>query len=371
MNRRSIILSLLALAAVDGRDAAAQGNAPSPAMRAVSSGLGSLSPRLSEMTTKDWSVEVLADDLRYPWSISFDGSSIILTEAPGTIVVIRDGRLQRHSVQTSDAVVNDGGSGLLGMALAGNFATSRLAYLYYSYRSASGLANKVVKVINEGESWRETHVLLDGIPGHQLYNGGRIAIGPDRQLYVTTGWIHQGSAAQDLENLAGKILRMGQNGEVPADNPFTGSHVCSYGHRNPQGLAWNDANELFISEHGESGHDEINLVMAGANYGWPDVTGSQTKAGVERPLLHSGNSTWAPSGIAFVDGQLLVAALQGRGLFVHDRPAGRLKPIFSTGERVRDVSASADALYVITTNMSPRSAGPRGGDRLLRLSPKR
>jgi glucose/arabinose dehydrogenase len=323
------------------------------------------------MTTEDWRVEVVTDDLSYPWSISRTGKLIIMTEAAGHIVMIEGGRFGRHAVSTSDPIVHYGGSGLLGMALSEDFRTSGLAYLYHSYRSGSGLASKVIQARFDGGSWQETHVLLKGIPSHRLYNGGRIAIGPDGHLYVTTGWTENGRLPRDLGSLAGKVLRMTRDGKVPADNPFKGSYVYSYGHRNPQGLAWNGAGDLLISEHGQSGHDEINLIRPGANYGWPLISGYEKREGMTTPLLDSGNDTWAPSGIAFAGRELLVTALAARGLYVFDEAAGALKLVFTSGDRLRDVMPVGYDLYVITTNRSPKADGPSKGDKLLRLSPNR
>jgi glucose/arabinose dehydrogenase len=321
-------------------------------------------------TTEEWSVDVVTDDLSYPWHIDRVGDTLVMTEAGGRIVMIENGRFRRYVVETSDPIVHDGGGGLLGTALSEDFRTSGLAYLYHSYRAGYGLANKVIQARFDGGSWRETRVLLEGIPGHRLYNGGRVAIGPDGHLYVTTGWTENRQLPQDLGSLAGKVLRMTRDGRVPGDNPFGGSYVYSYGHRNPQGLAWDAAGRLFVAEHGQSGRDEINLVRPGANHGWPVVSGGEEREGMEPPLLQSGSATWAPSGIAFAGTELLVAALAGRGLYAFDEAAGALKLVFASGDRLRDVLPAGRDLYVITTNRSPRARGPSEGDRLLRLSPK-
>jgi glucose/arabinose dehydrogenase len=164
---------------------------------------------------------------------------------------------------------------------------------------------------------------------------------------------------------------MTRDGQVPADNPFAGSYVYSYGHRNPQGLAWDRAGDLFVAEHGQSGRDEINLIRPGANYGWPLISGDERREGMEAPVVQSGNHTWAPSGIAFAGAELFLTALRGRGLYVFNEPARALQLVFTSGDRFRDVLPVGEDLYLITTNRSPRAQGPSTDDRLLRLSPKR
>lgn len=325
---------------------------------------------LQAMASADWSVEVVADGLDYPWDIERSGEQLLVTEAAGNIVTIDRGRLVRRALKTSDAIAREGGAGLLGMALASDFRLSGTVYLYHSYRADGGLANKVIEARFDGNAWRETRTLLSGIPGHRLYNGGRVAIGPDGLLYVTTGWTENRERPQDLRSLAGKVLRMTLDGQVPKDNPFPGSFVYSYGHRNPQGLAWNAQGVLFVVEHGQSGHDEINIVKPGANYGWPLLEGSAKRAGIEGAWIESGSASWAPSGAAFAGDELLVATLGARGLYVADAERRQLKPLFSSNERIRDVLPAGRDLYLITTNRSPRAEGP-SEDRLLRLSPRR
>lgn len=315
-----------------------------------------------------WTAETIADGLDYPWDIVRDGDRLIVTEKAGNIVVIDNGDVQRFKVETSSQLRTAGGAGLLGLALAPDFGESGRAFFFYSYEADSGPANRVVAARFDGSDWTETGVLIDAIPGHRLYNGGRIAISPDGHLYVTTGWTENYDLPQDLDSLAGKVLRVTLDGEIPADNPFEASPVYSYGHRNPQGIAWSPERELFVSEHGQAALDEINLVEPGGNYGWPAIQGDETGQGMETPFIHSGRSTWAQSGIAFAGEELLVAALQGRGLYVLDRANLTLEPVFETGERYRQVLLVDDDLYVITTNRSPRRQGP-SSDSLIRLSP--
>ena len=315
-----------------------------------------------------WTHEVVHGELVYPWDIQRSGERLFVTEVAGHIVTIDRAGARRHPVQTSEPVVHEGGSGLLGMALAPDFERSGTAYLFHTTRRGAALTNKLIQVQHDGGQWRETRVLLQGIPGHTLYNGGRIGIGPDGHLYVTTGWVRDPAAAQDPASLAGKVLRLRPDGSVPADNPFRGSYVWSYGHRNPQGLAWSGDGRLFVAEHGEAGHDEINLIQRGANHGWPHTVGAQRREGVAPPLLDSGATAWAPSGAAFFEGRLLMAMLAGRSLQAFDPQRGTMQPLFSSGDRLRAVLPVGEALYVITTNTSPRASRPAGPDRLLKLT---
>lgn len=322
---------------------------------------------------ESWSVEVIAGDLDYPWDIVAAGETILMTEKAGTVVTIADGELRRAPLVTEDAIRTEGGAGLLGLALAPDFAETGRAYFYHSYADAGAPANKVIEAQFDGTRWMQTAVLVDAIPGHRLYNGGRIAIGPDGHLYVTTGWTENYERPQDLESLAGKTLRMELDGAVPDGNPFPGSLVYSYGHRNPQGLAWDAGGAFYVSEHGQSALDEINRVEAGANYGWPVISGTQTRPGMEAPLVSSGRTTWAPSGLAHDGERLLMASLRQRGLYAYDiepdGEAGALDLVYRGEDRIRQVLPVDGALYVITTNRSPRRAGP-SQDRLLRLSPQ-
>lgn len=324
---------------------------------------------IQRATTQDWSVQLISDDLDYPWDINHVGSQILLTEKAGNIVLIERGQQRRFALETSDPIVSQAGAGLLGMALSPDFQSSGLVYLYHSYRAGTGLANKVIQARFDGSAWRETRVLLAGIPGHRLYNGGRIAVGPDGCLYVTTGWTEDRALPQDLRSLAGKVLRLTLDGRVPEDNPFPDSPVYSYGHRNPQGLAWSPAGRLYVVEHGQSGHDEVNVINPGANYGWPLAQGRETRGGTKPAWVESGRDTWAPSGAAFAGNVLLVAALGARGLYALDDAAMALKPVFASGDRLRDVVLDDQDIYVITSNRSPRSDGP-SKDRLLKLTLK-
>ncbi len=311
-------------------------------------------------------VETLLSGLDYPWDIEARAGAIYLTEKAGTLGIYEDGKLNRMPVETSVPVLDDRGGGLLGLALRPDFAESGRVVLYQHYGTPDARLNRVIEAERTGQGWRETRVLLDGIPGHPLYNGGRVAFGPDGMLYVTTGWTERRDRPQDLDSLAGKILRVTADGAIPDDNPFPGSPVWSLGHRNPQGLAWDDTGQLFAAEHGQSALDEVNRIERGGNYGWPLIQGDETGSGMRAPLVHSGRDTWAPSGLAFDGVNLLLAGLRAKGVLVIAPQDGAILEAVSLGERIRDVLVIDGDVYAITTNRSPRRDGA-SNDRLIRL----
>ena len=327
------------------------------------------SPAITTSLPANWVAETVLRDLDYPWDLTSSGRQVVITEKAGNILMLGgEESATRYKLETSVPIVTDGGGGLLGLALAADFPSSGKAWVYHSYERDGEPLNRVIEVSFDGSGWHEIRPLLESIPGHRLYNGGRIAIGPDGFLYVTTGWTESQERPQDLESLAGKVLRMTLDGHIPADNPFPASYVWSFGHRNPQGLAWNDNGDLYVAEHGQSALDEINLIRRGANYGWPLISGDEASAGMMPPTLHSGDETWAPSGVAFAGDDLLVATLRGGGLFAFNESARRLRVIYKTSERIRDVLLLDGSVYMITTNRSPRASGP-SDDRLVRLTP--
>lgn len=312
-------------------------------------------------------IETVVDGLNYPWDIAVEGNGLMLTEKGGNLVRVGiDGRMVRQAVETSVPIHDNRGRGLLGMAMAPD--GSGTVYLYHSVREGGVLSNRVITARLEGGVWHETGEIIAGIPGHPLYNGGRLAFGPDGMLYVTTGWIERPDLPQDPASLAGKILRLTPEGAVPTDNPIPGSPVWSMGHRNPQGLAWDDEEQLFAAEHGGGGHDEINRIIAGTNYGWPDYQGDARDDGITPPEVHSGSSTWAPSGLTFYDGKFVIAALRSEGLLRWTPGAGEVEVAADTGIRMRDAVVLEGVIYAITTERSPRGDGP-SRDRLLRITP--
>lgn len=310
---------------------------------------------------------IVLDGLDYPWDIEAHEGTLYITEKAGTLGLLEGGEFTRLQVETSVPILSDRGGGLMGLALRPDFAETGRVVLYQHAGTPDERANRVIEAELRDGVLHETRVLLDDIPGHPLYNGGRVAFGPDGMLYVTTGWTEDRERPQDLDSLAGKILRLTPDGGEPEGNPFPGSPVWSLGHRNPQGLAWDSDGRLFAAEHGQSGHDEVNLIEAGGNYGWPIVEGDEMAEGLRAPLAHSGRGTWAPSGLAWDGTRLLLAGLRAESV-LSVTSHGEVTEAFGIGERIRDVLVVGDEIFVITTNRSPRRDGT-SRDRLIRLEP--
>lgn len=320
----------------------------------------------------DSAYQVLAEQLRTPWSIDFDGDTIYISEREGNIVQIQDGTFTRQLVHTEKPVAHQGEGGFLGFALAPDFQNSGKAFAYHTYNQDGKVMNRLVLLKQEGNQWTESHVFLERIPGSNVHNGGRIAIGPDEMLYVTTGDSGEGELAQNQESLAGKILRLTLDGKVPADNPTAGSYVYTLGHRNSQGLAWNSEGEFYSSEHGPSGtpggHDEINEITAGGNYGWPEIIGDEQQEGMKSPLYHSSETAIAPSGIAFdEEDHMYVATLRGQKLYRFQPENSSLELVLEGEGRLRDVKVHDGKTYVITNNTDGRGVPSDQDDRLLVL----
>ena len=367
---------LLALALVGCSDESRETGAPAGA---GTSGAGPDTPDAGTLR-----VEPLATGLTAPWALAFapDGRTFV-TERPGRLRMLTpDGALVPEPVAEIPGVAAEGEGGLLGLALDPAFATTRRLYLYHTYRDGGGLRNRVVRYTEDGGRLGERTVILDGIPGAGTHNGGRLAFGPDGRLYATTGDGAQRALAQDRGSLAGKILRVGADGSVPADNPYRGSPVYSSGHRNVQGLAWHpQTRQLYATEHGASGNDELNLIEAGGNYGWPDVEGREH--GAYRAPLAVYSPAIAPSGATWYTGtaipawrdSLLFATL--RGAHLHRVTVDPGDPTRITAQerlfdgqygRLRDVQQGPDgALYVLTSNRDGRGNPSREDDRLLRI----
>ncbi|HYE69260.1 MAG TPA: PQQ-dependent sugar dehydrogenase, partial [Anaerovoracaceae bacterium] len=251
-----------------------------------------------------YEIQIVSENLMVPWALDISPEGrLYVTERNGMIRTIENGILAPQPLFTfPPPFVSAVEGGLMGIALDPDFSQNQNMYVIHTYKEGDQYYNRVVRLIEHNNAASLDRVLLDKIPGGLIHNGGRLKIGPDRKLYITTGDAGTSALAQDPTSLAGKILRINRDGSIPEDNPFPGSPVYSLGHRNPQGLSWNPNGILYASEHGASAHDEINIILPGGNYGWPLVQGDEesSEINVQKPLINSGEETWAPSGISYV-----------------------------------------------------------------------
>jgi len=316
--------------------------------------------------------KIIADKLQIPWSLAFlPDQSILFTERPGRVRQISpSGVLSETPVSTISDVKPIGEGGLLGIAVHPNFSQNRYIYLYYTYSgNGNNTENKVVRYTYLNNQLISDKVIISEIPGSANHNGGRLMFGPDGFLYVTTGDSQEPSLSQDKISIAGKILRLTDDGKPAPGNPFD-STVYSYGHRNPQGLAWDEMHKLYSTEHGSSAGDELNLIELGKNYGWPVIKKTETRAGMETPLLNSGNETWAPSGLVYIAPYFYFAGLRSSTLYRFDPSTGKLdKFLKNKYGRLRDVVLGPDGmLYITTSNMDGRSITHLDGDKIIRIN---
>lgn len=322
----------------------------------------------SKQQSEGWNVETVATDLDEPWEIVKAGESLYISERIGNIVEVTEGNFERKPVELEEPLAGQSEAGLLGIAFPNTFDEKGKAFAYYSYSNADMVFQRIVTIEEQANKWVETGVLLDKIPGGQFHQGGRIEIGPDGKIYATTGDATEPKLAQDKHSLAGKVLRLNLDGSVPVDNPFANSFVYTYGHRNPQGLAWDGEGRLYATEHGDQTHDEINLLEPGKNYGWPEIEANETKNGMVEPLIYSGDNTWAPSGMAFYRGEFYFASLRGQALRHFNREKETQKIVVEGYGRIRDVLSADNGMYVITNNTDGRGNPDEKDDRLLFLS---
>jgi glucose/arabinose dehydrogenase len=314
----------------------------------------------------------VADGIPVPWGIAFlpDPSSSALVGArdTGDLYVVSQG--DKRVVGTLDvrSRLDEGGeTGLLGLALHPEFATNRLLYAYLS----TDEDNRIVRMTFDGSPGKPQPILT-GIATSVHHNGGGLAFGKDGFLYASTGDAEDQSTPQDKTSLNGKVLRLTDTGQPAPGNPF-GNEVFSYGHRNVEGIRFDEQGRLWASEFGDKGADELNLIRKGKDYGWPYVEGSDGKGGYADPLAQWPVDQCSPSGIAIAAGRAWLGALQGECVWsvVLDGPdAGRSRQYFAGDYgRLRSVAPAPDgSLWVTTSNRDGRADPRPGDDRILRVT---
>jgi glucose/arabinose dehydrogenase len=320
------------------------------------------------------SIEIVATNLQKPWAMDFADDRIFITEKIGAIRIIDSGTLLEEplaNLRVED--VTDGG--LLGLTLHPDFSENHFLYVFYTYEEDGRLWNKVIRITESENKLADAMTILDKIPGAEFDNGGVIKFGPDKKLYIGTGDATEEHNAQDTKSLSGKILRLNDDGGVPTDNPFQ-NPVFSYGHRNPQGIDWDESGNMYVTEHGPTKNDEINLVKAGQNFGWPEEECSGDKNFEDSVTCY--NPSLEPSGIVFyssnkldLQNQLIMATLRGTNLYkitLDDGTITSQQSILGGAGRIRDVNEGPDGyLYILTGNTDGRGFPDKTDDKLIRI----
>lgn len=336
-------------------------------------------------------VETVVSNLEVPWSIAWapDGR-MFFTERPGRVRVYEKGQLRAEPLFVVPDVEPSGESGLMSLALHPQFGSNHFLYLAYAYKGTDQQV-RVVRYRESSSGLTDQKIIIENIPAAQFHAGCRLRFGPDQKLYITTGDATERGLAQRLDSLAGKTLRVNDDGTVPSDNPFVNQknarpEIWTIGHRNAQGMDWQPGSDLmFQTEHGPSGFDgpgggdEVNIVERGKNYGWPAIHHTQSRAGMESPLLEY-TPACAPGSAAFYRGSAL--AQFRNNLFFGCLRGERIVRVVLEGRRVisqenllagkygriRDVAEGPDgAIYFSTSNKDGRGSPASDDDRIIRL----
>jgi glucose/arabinose dehydrogenase len=324
-------------------------------------------------------VRTVAEGLESPWGLAPlpGGGLLVSSRDEGTIVRVDEKTGKKTELGEVPGVSAAGEGGLLGIALSPDFASDRMVYAYFT----SAGDNRVVRMLYDdgkpaGRQLGAPDTVFRGIPKGFIHNGGRIAFGPDKMLYVGTGESGDTGLSQDRDSTGGKILRLTPEGEPAPGNPFSGSPVYSYGHRNVQGLAWDARQRLFASEFGQDTWDELNAIKPGGNYGWPEAEGKSGDSGFQNPVDQWSTAEASPSGIAYAEGSVWMAGLRGKRLWripLNGTAASAEPQAFLEGEygRLRTVvPAGGDRLWLVTSNTDGRGAPKDGDDRILEVRVK-
>jgi glucose/arabinose dehydrogenase len=369
------LIALLALTACgsEGDPAGTESPSPQPTTRTAEPTSPQPSPSPEERgPVRPQVVDTVTDGLETPWGIAFlpDGSALVSErDTTKVLAVAADGK-QVRTVGRIGAARPQGEAGLLGLAVSPTYDEDSLVYAYAS----TDRDNRVLRMEYDGRSLGEPEVVLGGIPNGYIHDGGRLEFGPDGHLYVSTGEIGEPDLAQDSDSLAGKILRITPDGNPAPGNPDEDSPVWTLGHRNVQGLAFDDEDRLWASEFGANTWDELNLIEEGLNYGWPLVEGKGDMDEFRNPVAQWRTSEASPSGLAYAEGSLWMASLRGQRLWRipvnEDGSIGEPQDFF-VGDygRLRTVVVAPDgSLWLSTSNRDGRGDPAAEDDRILRVA---
>lgn len=364
-----------------------------PTAQKVADAVREALPDTTSEAAVPYRVETVAENLYVPWSIVFTSETrILVTERSGAVREIRNGSLNAKPLLTISGISEQSEEGLMGMTLHPDYETNKTVYLAYAYGKDDGLAVRVASYQDEGSELTSPKTIIDDLPAAQNHAGTRLRFGPDGKLYITTGDATDRQIAQQMESLGGKILRLNADGSIPSDNPFPNSPVYTLGHRNPQGIDWHpESGTMYETEHGPSlfdgpaGGDEVNVIVAGKNYGWPIVSHERNQDGLVTPVVLYTPAV-APASGMFYSGKLfpqfkhdfLFGGLRGEGIYrvqVDEANSARVvgydKLEGVEVGRVRDIAEGPDgSIYFSTSNRDGRGNVNAGDDKLLRLVPQ-
>ena len=319
------------------------------------------------------SIKTISSGWSIPWGMSWlpDGSALISERDSFNLYKLKPDGTRTKVGSVPNVVTTDGEGGLLGVAISPNWSTDHFVYIMHT----ASEGNRIVRMTYDGSSLGGYKILVQGIKKNRYHNGGRLKFGPDGYLYATTGEAQTPDLAQDKSSLNGKILRMTGDGKPAPGNPF-GTLIYSYGHRNPQGITWDPQGRLWEAEFGNSNYDEVNLIEAGKNYGWPTCEGKCSTSGMTNPKVQWPVAQASPSDITYADGSLYVAALRGQRLWrvpVSGTTTGTpVNYYVNTYGRLRTVETvpGANALWLSTTNCDNNGDQPGGSDKIFRIDLK-
>ena len=356
---------------------------------------GGGSSRTEPLPNVEFETQTVASGFDTIWELAWGpDNSLWISERPGVISRVdpQSGTVTRVG---QIAVEEIGEGGLMGLAFHPDFSTQPYVYAAHTYAAANGTRNRVVRLRFDGTALGPPQTIFDNLPGGSVHNGSRVAFGPDRFLYVTTGDAGNSDVAQSLSNPGGKVLRLTVDGAPAPGNPF-GSAVFSYGHRNPQGLVFAPDGALYVTEHGPGDNDEVNRIERGRNYGWPNVRGrcDGDAGGSEISFCQANNvvepmaqwtPTIAPAGLDYYNanlfpgwrGSLLFTTLKGMALYrltlsSDGRTVTSQEQIFDgVFGRLRDVLVAPDgSVYLATSNRDGRGSPSATDDRIIRVRPR-
>jgi len=348
----------------------------------------------NETSSAKFKVETYASGLEVPWGFAFlSEGNMLFTERPGRVRMIENGKLKDEIIFKVPDVEPSSESGLMDISLHPDFESNKFVYMAYAYNE-DGKHVKIVRYKFDGKTLKQNKLIIDKIPAAPNHAGTRCRFGPDGKLYITTGDSTNWNLAQKTDSLAGKTLRLNEDGSVPKDNPFVDNknyrpEIWTIGHRNAQGLDWQPGTGLmFQTSHGPSyfegrggGADEVNIVEKGKNYGWAEIWGKKKKEGMESPLLEYSPACAPASGMFYngdkfpeFKGNFFFGCLRGtriiRVKLDGRKVVGQENLLEGNFGRIREMAEGPDGyIYYSTSNQDGRGRPAKDDDRILRLVP--